>query len=127
MEMDDQNQRAGQSLSSRLRACSRCLPVKVIALIVTLAGVAGAAGFLMSPLLRQDQSGEGASTPAAGLPLFEVPYPVPFIEIVLPSGFSEPKNSVARSEPRTTTRAADETSLSLMKRPRSAWKSFIGE
>src|SRR5438132_1191472 len=84
MEMDDQNQRADQSPSSRPRACSRCLPTKVIALIVTLAGVAGAAGVLMSPLLRQDsdKSSEDASSPSAGMRIFR-DWPKPDVALVL--------------------------------------------
>ena len=52
---------------------------------------------------------------------------MPLMVMVLPIGLSLPKNSCARSVPRTTTRAAVARSLSVMKRPVPAWKSFIGE
>src|SRR3954451_11967812 len=45
---------------------------------------------------------------------------------VLPRGLSVPKNSVARSLPRTTTCAAPEASLSVRKRPGAAGKSDSG-
>src|SRR5438552_4240835 len=102
MEMDDQNQIADQSSPERVRARSRGFAVKLLALIVTLAGVAGAAGFLMAPLLRQD---EAARTPPAGPPLFK-DWPKPDVALLLtgeqhgylqPCGCSEPqKGGLAR-------------------------------
>src|SRR2546426_3771802 len=82
MEMDDQNQIAGQSPSANPPARSQGFAVKVIALIVMRAGVAGAAGFLMAPLLRQDADKSNEDAPPAGPPLFR-DWPKPDVALLL--------------------------------------------
>src|SRR5205085_2579233 len=83
--------------------------MKLAALFLTLTGVAAAAGFLMSPLLCQNNSeepqGRGGRTPPAGPPLFR-DWPKPDVALLLtgeqhgylqPCGCSEPqKGGLAR-------------------------------
>jgi len=108
MEKEDQAQFAPPG-QTRPRGAGGTLAMKLAALFLTLTGVAAAAGFLMSPLLCQNNSeepqGRGGRTPPAGPPLFR-DWTKPDVALLLtgeqhgylqPCGCSEPqKGGLAR-------------------------------